>query len=117
MPEKGGKKQKKPAQEEKQKSSEPKSEKSSLDEKIKAYIGVYIDSYMDYVEELNITEADFPLFYTYYPFDVKGYILPDKSTCLLFRGLSSANTIDIQEVDFGEVDLEIEERKFDHICC
>ncbi|UCG68654.1 MAG: hypothetical protein JSV09_12735, partial [Thermoplasmata archaeon] len=40
-----------------------------------------------------------------------------KSTCLLFRGLSSATTIDIQEVDFGEVDLEIVERKFDHICC
>jgi hypothetical protein len=117
MPKKASKKQKNPAQEEKKEPPIPEPEEMSPEKKIEAYIGVYIDSYMDYVEELNITEADFPLFYTYYPFDVAGYILPDNSTCFLFRGLSSATSVEIKKADFEEVDSEIKERKFDHICC
>ncbi len=96
-------------------------EPSSVDKKspegeFTTYIGVYIDSYMNYVEELNIDEADFPLFYTYYPFEVQGYILPDNSTCILFRGLASTNTIDVKSADYDVVDSEIKEKRFDHIC-
>ncbi|UCE38373.1 MAG: hypothetical protein JSW00_03810 [Thermoplasmata archaeon] len=85
--------------------------------KIKAYVEEYIDSYMNHVEEMNIDEADFPLFYTYYPFQVTGYILPDRSTCILYKGLASATQIDVKNADFDVVDEEIAKRKFDHICC
>jgi hypothetical protein len=93
------------------------SSEKTQEDKIKTYITEYIDSYMNSVEELSIDEADFPLFYTYYPFDVIGYILPDHSTCILFRGLASGTQIEIKNADFEVVDTEISERKFDHICC
>jgi Ca2+/Na+ antiporter len=93
------------------------SSEKTQEDKIKTYITEYIDSYMNSVEELSIDEADFPLFYTYYPFDVKGYILPDHSTCILFRGLASGTQIEIKNADFEVVDAEISARKFDHICC
>jgi hypothetical protein len=48
---------------------------------------------------------------------VTGYILPDHSTCILFRGLASGTQIDIKNAEFDEVDTEISKRKFDHICC
>jgi hypothetical protein len=93
------------------------SSEKNQEDKIKTYITEYIDSYMNSVEELSIDEADFPLFYTYYPFDVMGYILPDHSTCILFRGLASGTQIEIKNADFEVVDTEISARKFDHICC
>jgi hypothetical protein len=93
------------------------SSEKTQEDKIKTYITEYIDSYMNSVEELSIDEADFPLFYTYYPFDVIGYILPDHSTCILFRGLASGTQIEIKDADFEVVDTEISLRKFDHICC
>lgn len=93
------------------------SSEKTQEDKIKTYITEYIDSYMNSVEELSIDEADFPLFYTYYPFDVIGYILPDHSTCILFRGLASATQIEIKNADYEVVDNEISARKFDHICC
>jgi hypothetical protein len=92
-------------------------EKISAFDAIQTYIAAYIDSYMDYVEELNVKESDFPLFYTNYPFDVTGYILPDNSLCILFRGLAQAMTIDVKKEDFNTVDKEISEKKFHHICC
>ncbi|UCE73529.1 MAG: hypothetical protein JSV56_10950 [Methanomassiliicoccales archaeon] len=98
-------------------STQNKTDKLSAEQAIKAYIGTYIDSYMDYVEELNLNEADFPLFYTYYPFVVRGYILPDNSTCILFEGLASSADIIVEKADFNSVDSEITKRKFDHICC
>ena len=101
----------------KEKATKEGDENSALEKKIKTYITAYIDSYMDYVEELNIKEDDFPLFYTYYPFDVRAYILPDNSSCILFRGLSSATKIDLKRAEFDEVDRDISERKYDHICC
>jgi hypothetical protein len=97
--------------------TEPKKVQASPEDELKAYISVYIDSYMDYVEELNLDQEDFPLFYTYYPFDVSGYILPDKSSCILFRGLAAATLIDVKKVDFNAIDNEIIKRKYDHICC
>jgi hypothetical protein len=93
------------------------SSEKTQEDKIKTYITEYIDSYMNSVEELSIDEADFPLFYTYYPFDVMGFILPDHSTCILFRGLASKTLIEIKNADFEVVDTEISARKFDHICC
>jgi hypothetical protein len=92
-------------------------EKVSADDAIQAYIAAYIDSYMDYVEELDVKESDFPLFYTNYPFEVIGYILPDKSLCILFRGLAQAMSVDLKKEDFNAVDNEISEKKFHHICC
>lgn len=92
-------------------------EKLSAFDAIQTYIAAYIDSYMDYVEELNVKESDFPLFYTNYPFEVTGYILPDNSLCVLFRGLAQAMTIDVKKEDFNTVDNEISEKKFHHICC
>jgi hypothetical protein len=92
-------------------------EKISANDAIQTYIAAYIDSYMDYVEELNVKESDFPLFYTNYPFEVTGYILPDNSLCILFRGLAQAMTVDVKKEDFNAVDNEISEKKFHHICC
>jgi hypothetical protein len=89
----------------------------SPEEELEIYCAVYTDSYMNTVEELNISEMDFPLFYTYYPFDVSAYILPDNSTCILFRGLASAASIEVRKADFEEVDKEIARKKFDHILC
>ena len=87
------------------------------EETTKAFIVAYIDAYMDQVEELNVKESDFPLFYTNYPFEVNGYILPDNSFCVLFRGLAGALTIEVQMTDFTAVDSEISQKKFHHICC
>jgi hypothetical protein len=92
-------------------------EKISAENAIRIYIGAYIDSYMDHVEELNIKESDFPLFYTNYPFDVTCYILPDNSICVLFRGLASAMKIEVIKEDYNTVDAEISEKRFHHICC
>jgi hypothetical protein len=92
-------------------------DKVSAENAIRIYIGAYIDSYMDNVEELNIKESDFPLFYTNYPFDVICYILPDNSICILFRGLASAMKIEVKKVEFETVDAEISEKRFHHICC
>ncbi len=117
MPKKKKKKGKKPPKEEDEQPPEPEPVELSLEEEIKAFISAYIDSYMDYVEELNLDQEDFPLFYTYYPFDVTGYILPDNSTCILFRGLAAATLIDIKGADFEIVDKEMANRKYDHICC
>jgi hypothetical protein len=117
MPKKKKKKGKKPPKEEDEQPPEPEPVELSLEEEIKAFISAYIDSYMDYVEELNLDQEDFPLFYTYYPFDVTGYILPDDSTCVLFRGLAAATLIDIKGADFEIVDKEMANRKYDHICC
>jgi len=103
--------------EQNQESSPPEQVELSSEEEIKAYISAYIDSYMDYVEELNLDQEDFPLFYTYYPFDVTGHILPDDSSCILFRGLAAANLIEVKKEDFDTVDKEIVNRKYDHICC
>ncbi len=117
MPKKKKKKGKKPPKEGDEQPPEPEPVELSQEEEIKAFISAYIDSYMDYVEELNLDQEDFPLFYTYYPFDVTGYILPDNSTCILFRGLAAATLIDIKGADFEIVDKEMANRKYDHICC
>lgn len=87
------------------------------EEGLKTFITAYIDSYMDYVEEQNIKEGDYPLLYAYYPLDVTGYILPDESTCILFRGLASATNIAIERADFGAVDSEVADKRYDYICC
>ncbi len=89
----------------------------SAEDAIREYIGAYIDSYMDHVEELNVNESEFPLFYTNYPFEVAGYILPDKSLCILFSGLAPAMKIEVQKGAFKKVDSEIAEKKYHHICC
>jgi hypothetical protein len=72
---------------------------------------------MDYVEELNIKEGDFPLLYAYYPLDVIGYILPDESTCVLFKGLAAATSISIKKSEYTTVDSEITEKRYDYISC
>ncbi|UCF08421.1 MAG: hypothetical protein JSW28_01665 [Thermoplasmata archaeon] len=108
-----------------EKTSETEDEKSELsgkrpispEEALKTYISAYIDSYMDLVEELNIKEGDFPLLYAYYPLEAKGYILPDNSTCILFRGLAAATLIEVEKADFEAVDREIIEKRYDYICC
>jgi hypothetical protein len=115
MAKKKGKKGKSSSKKKKPPAKKP--EKKRLEEEIKAFIGSYIDSYMNQVEELNLEEADFPLFYTHYPFDVEGYILPDDSTCILFRGLAETTTIAVEKADFEFVDSKIEDKNYDHICC
>ncbi|MEE9150972.1 MAG: hypothetical protein V3U20_03965, partial [Thermoplasmata archaeon] len=117
MPKKKKKKDKKAPSDKDQQSSKPEEVELSPEEEIKAYVTAYIDSYMDYVEELNLDQEDFPLFYTYYPFDVTGYVLTDDTTCILFRGLAAATLIDIKKAEFEEVDKEIANKKYDHICC
>jgi hypothetical protein len=97
--------------------AEEEAEKKTQEETIKLFIAAYIDAYMDSVEEMNVKEADFPLFYTNYPFKVIGYILPDNSLCVLFKGLASAMTIEVEKSDFKYVDSEISQKKFHHICC
>ncbi len=115
---KGKKKKGKKTSKSKKRSPSPKEQfESILGDDIKAYITTYIDSYMEYVEELNIDEGELPLFYTNYPFEVKGYILPDNSTCILFRGFAETTSIEIKKGEFEAVDREISDRNFDHICC
>jgi hypothetical protein len=89
----------------------------SEEDRLKIFITAYIDSYMDYVEEQNIKEGDFPLLYAYYPLDVTGYILPDESTCFLFKGLAAATKITIEKADFSAVDSEITDKRYDYISC
>lgn len=94
-----------------------KNQKLSQEDEIKEYVGAYIDSYMDYVEELNVNESQFPLFYTNYPFEVTCYILPDRSLCILFTGLAPSMKILTKNADFKVVDSEIVEKKYHHILC
>jgi hypothetical protein len=89
----------------------------SKEGELSEYIGTYIDSYMDYVEELNVKESEFPLFYINYPFDVKGYILPDGSSCVLFSGLAPGMIIKVMKKPFSFVDGEMSQKKYHHICC
>lgn len=89
----------------------------SKEEDITEYIGAYIDAYMDYVEELNVRESEFPLFYINYPFDVKAYILPEESTCILFTGLAPGLNIKVIRKDFKYVDSAMTQKKYHHICC
>jgi hypothetical protein len=97
--------------------TEEEMEKKSLEATAKTFIVSYIDAYMDQVEELNVKESDFPLFYTNYPFEVHGYLLPDNSLCVLFKGLAPAMTIQVERKDFKFVDSEISQKRFHHICC
>lgn len=105
------------AEEEGQKSPESEEEGTVLEDRLKTFITAYIDSYMDYVEEQNIKEGDFPLLYAYYPLDVTGYILPDESTCFLFKGLAAATNITIEKADYRSVDSEITDKRYDYISC
>ncbi len=96
----------------------PESEEGAvLEDRLKTFITAYIDSYRDYVEEQNIKEGDFPLLYAYYALDVIGYILPDESTCFLFKGLAAATNITIEKADYRAVDSEITDKRYDYISC
>jgi hypothetical protein len=89
----------------------------SKEDIISEYIGAYIDSYMDYVEELNVKESEFPLFYINYPFDARGYILPDNSACILFSGLAPGLSINVMKKDYKFVDGAMAQKRYHHICC
>ena len=46
-----------------------------------------------------------------------GYILPDESTCFLFKGLAAATNITIEKADYRAVDSEITDKRYDYISC